>query len=149
MSNETFCAVISDGKVSNILVVELGSSVLAKNPDWVFIGENLQRVAIGWSYDGNVFSPPPPPPAPEPTWIITKVAMISRFTPEEYVGIVGATKTDVEVQAWYDLFQAATKVDLQDPRTIAGINSLATKNLITQERANKILTTPAQPNEIP
>lgn len=90
-----------------------------------------------------------PEPAPAPTWVITKVATISRFTPEEYVGIVGATKTDVEVQAWYDLFQAATKVDLEDPRTIAGINSLATKNLITQERANEILTTPAQPNEIP
>lgn len=90
-----------------------------------------------------------PEPAPPPTWVITKVAMISRFTPEEYVGIVGATKTDVEVQAWYDLFQAASVVDLQDPRTIAGINSLATKKLITEARAEEILTTPAQPNERP
>lgn len=91
---------------------------------------------------------PPPPPAP-PTWVITKVAMISRFTPQEYVGIVGATKTDVEVQAWYDLFQAATIVNLQDQRTIAGIESFVTKNLLTQPRAATILTTPAQPNEIP
>jgi hypothetical protein len=83
------------------------------------------------------------------TWVITKVAMISRFTPQEYVGIVSATKTDVEVQAWYDLFQAASKVDLQDERTVAGINALVPKNLITQERADTILTTPAQPNEIP
>ena len=96
-----------------------------------------------WVLIGPEPAPPPPPP------IITKVAMISRFTPEEYVGIVGATKTDVQVQAWYDLFQAATNVDLQDPRTIAGINSLATKNLITQERANEILTNPVQPNERP
>lgn len=90
-----------------------------------------------------------PEPAPPPTWVITKVAMISRFTPEEYVGIVGATKTDVEVQAWYDLFQAASVVDLQDPRTIAGINSLATKNLITEARAEEILTTPARDSERP
>jgi hypothetical protein len=83
------------------------------------------------------------------TWVITKVAMISRFTPQEYVGIVSATKTDVEVQAWYDLFQAASKVDLQDERTVAGINALVPKNLITQARADTILTTPAQPNEIP
>ena len=83
------------------------------------------------------------------TWVITKVAMISRFTPQEYVGIVGATKTDVEVQAWYDLFQAASKVDLKDQRTVAGINALVPKNLITQDRADTILTTPAQPNEIP
>lgn len=90
-----------------------------------------------------------PDPVPPPTWIITKVAMISRFTPQEYVGIVGATKTDVEVQAWYDLFQAASVVDLQDQRTIAGINSLVGKNLLTQARADEILNTPAQPNEIP
>ena len=99
-------------------------------------------------YPGHyrLVGPEPPPP---PTWVITKVAMISRFTPQEYVGIVGATKTDVEVQAWYDLFQAATIVDLQDPRTIAGINSLVGKNLLTQARADEILNTPAQPNEIP
>lgn len=90
-----------------------------------------------------------PEPSPPPTWVITKVATISRFTPQEYVGIVGATKTDVEVQAWYDLFQAATRVDLKDQRTIAGIESLVPKNLLTQARANEILTTPAQPNEMP
>lgn len=89
------------------------------------------------------------PPVYVETWIITKVAMISRFTPQEYVGIVGATKTDVEVQAWYDLFQAASKVDLKDQRTVAGINALVPKNLITQARADTILTTPAQPNEVP
>ena len=100
------------------------------------------------NYPGHyrLVGPEPPPP---PTWIITKVAMISRFTPQEYVGVVGATKTDVEVQAWYDLFQAASRVDLQDQRTVAGINALVPKNLITQARADTILTTPAQPNEIP
>lgn len=87
------------------------------------------------------------------TWVITKVAMISRFTPQEYVGIVSATKTDAEVQAWYDLFQAASKVDLKDQRTIAGINTLVAKKLIdedkAEERVNAILNTPAQPDEIP
>lgn len=107
------------------------------------------EVFVEKAYPGHyrlVGPEPDPPPLPP---IITKVAMISRFTPEEYVGIVAATKTDVEVQAWYDLFQAATKVDLRDQRTIAGINSLATKNLITQERANEILNAPVQQNEIP
>jgi len=88
------------------------------------------------------------PPVPLPN-IITKVAMISRFTPQEYVGVVGATKTDVEVQAWYDLFQAASQVDLDDQRTIAGIESLVPKNLLTQVRATAILTDPVQPNERP
>jgi len=116
---------------------------------WVDLTDVLPEPGPGWSYKDDVFSPPPPPPPPPPTWVITKVAMISRFTPQEYVGIVGATKTDVEVQAWYDLFQAATRVDLKDQRTIAGIESLVPKNLLTQVRANEILTTPAQPNEMP
>lgn len=81
--------------------------------------------------------------SPVYAWVISKVDMISRFTPQEYVGIVGATKTDVEVQAWYDLFQAASNVDLQDQRTIAGINSFVGKNLLTQARADEILNTPA------
>jgi hypothetical protein len=75
--------------------------------------------------------------------------MISRFTPQEYVGIITATKTDAEVQAWYDLFQAANVVDLLDQRTISGINSLATKGLLTQARADAILTDPVQPSERP
>jgi hypothetical protein len=89
---------------------------------------------------------PPPPPLPP---VITKVAMISRFTAQEYVGIVGATKTDVEVQAWYDLFQAANVVDLSDPRTVAGVNSFVTKGLLTQARADAVLTDPVQDNERP
>ena len=101
-------------------------------------------VGSNWLYDGVNFTPPPPP-----TPIITKVAMISRFTPEEYVAVVGATSTDIEVQAWYDLFQAASVVNLVDPRTIAGINSLANKGLITQARADEILTAPVQENEKP
>lgn len=81
--------------------------------------------------------------------IITKLAMISRFTNEEYVGILVAKKTDVGVEAWYDAFYAATNVNLQDPRTINGIEFLVSKNLLTQERATQILTDPVQPNERP
>jgi hypothetical protein len=90
-----------------------------------------------------------PEPEPYQPPVITKVAFISRFTPQEYVGVVAATKTDVEVQAWYDLFQAANVVDLSDPRTVAGVNSFVTKGLLTQERADAILTDPVQSNERP
>lgn len=83
------------------------------------------------------------------TWIITKLAMISRFTTEEYIGIVSATKTDPAVQAWYDLFQVTSAVNLQDKRCKDGINSFVAKNLLTQARADEILNTPAAPSEIP
>lgn len=83
------------------------------------------------------------------TWVITKLAMISRFTNNEYINIVTATKTDPAVQAWYDMFQVTNTVNLKDKRCIDGVNFLVSKNLLTQTRADEILTTPAQPNEIP
>ena len=114
--------------------------------EWVWIEDG--KAGPGWFYvDGQFINPVPPPLPPEPTWVISKVAMISRFTLQEYVGVISAAKTDVEVQAWYDLFQAAGRVNLKDQRTIDGINSLATKNLLTSERAAEILSTPAGPNE--
>lgn len=100
-------------------------------------------------YPGHYRLVGPEPGLPELPPVITKVAFISRFTPEEYVGVVGATKTNVAVQAWYDLFQAATTVNLKDPRTVAGVNSFVTDGLLTQERANEILTAPITGDERP
>lgn len=139
-------AVIKDNIVDGIAVADAPLDVVGV---WVDVTNVQPMPGPGWTYENNVFAPPPPPPPPPPTWVITKVAMISRFTPQEYVGIVSATSTDVEVQAWYDLFQAATQINLQDQRTVAGIESLVAKNLLTQPRATEILTTPAQPNEVP
>jgi hypothetical protein len=129
--------------------IAISDSPLDTDGVWILVDNVVPQPSPGWLYKNGVFSPPPEPPAPPviDRWVIGKVAMISRFTPQEYVGIVSATKTDVEVQAWYDLFQAASKVDLKDQRTVAGINALVPKNLITQARADTILTTPAQPGE--
>jgi hypothetical protein len=105
---------------------------------------------IGWSYVNGQFSPPPAPPAPPPLPnIITKIAMITRFTDPEFVGILSAAKTDVEVEGWYARFSAANTINLDDQRTQDGINMLVTKNLLTQARATAILTDPVQPEERP
>jgi hypothetical protein len=139
-------AVIKGEIVDGIVIAD---SPLDADGTWICVDNVSPVPGPYWTYTNGVFSPPADPPPKPPTWVITKVAMISRFTPQEYVGIVGATKTDVEVQAWYDLFQAATQINLQDQRTIAGIESMVPKNLLTQPRATEILTTPAQPNEKP
>lgn len=83
------------------------------------------------------------------TPIITKIAMATRLTDSEYVGIISAAKTDVEVEAWLSKFNMASQINLEDPRTLAGIDLLVTKNLLTQARATEILTAPVQPNERP
>lgn len=58
-------------------------------------------------YPGHyaLVGPEPAPPAPPP--IITKIAMLTRLTDAEYVGILTAAKTDVSVEAWKTKFDAA------------------------------------------
>jgi hypothetical protein len=97
-------------------------------------------------YDGTTFTKYVPPPPPK---IITKPAFRFRFTDDEYVGILSAAKTDVEVQSWVETFNMLARVDLDNQRTKDGVNKLASKNLLTQARANAILTDPVQDSERP
>jgi len=84
-----------------------------------------------------------------PLNIITKIAMITRFTDPEFGGILTAAKADLEVEGWYARFSAATSINLDDARTVSGIDMLVTKTLLTQARATAILTDPVQPAERP
>ncbi len=140
-------AVVKGDLVDGIAIAD---APLDTDGKWICVDGMEPQPGPGWKYENGAFVVPPEPSAPlppPPRWIISKVAMISRFTSQEYVGVISAAKTDVEVQAWYDLFQAAGRVNLKDQRTIDGINSLAVKNLLTSERAAEILNTPAGPNE--
>lgn len=88
-------------------------------------------------------APPPPPP------IITKLAFRYRLTDAEYVGILAAAKTDVEVAAWVETFNMVAQVNLDDPRTASGLEMMVTKSLLTEARKTEILTAPVQDNERP
>lgn len=92
--------------------------------------------------------PESPPDNTVPCPPITRLAMIDRFSDAEYTGILTAAKTDVEVQGWLDRFYAVSKIDLKDPRTVTGLNMMVSKGLLTQARADSILTDPVQPGEV-
>lgn len=98
------------------------------------------------NYDGRymLVGPEPEPQIPP---IITKIAFRFRFTNSEYAAILSAAKTDVDVQAWYETFNMIMAVDLNSQYTKQGIEILVSKNLLTQARADEILTAPVQPNE--
>lgn len=81
--------------------------------------------------------------------IITKLSFRFRLTDSEYVAILNASKNDVAVQAWVETFNMVTQIDLDDQRTKDGVALLVTKNLLTQARANTILTAPVQDSERP
>lgn len=92
---------------------------------------------------------PPLPPQPPPPPIITKLAFRYRLTDAEYVGILTAAKTDVEVAAWVETFNMVSQVNLEDPRTASGLDMMVSKDLLTEERKTEILTAPVQDSERP
>lgn len=127
--------------------VALADAPLETGALWVDLTGVSPEPCPTWIYKDGVFSePPPPPPLPN---IITKIAMITRFSDAEYTGILAAAKTDVEVQGWLDRFYAANNINLQDSRTVTGINMMVSKGLITQVRADAILNDTVQSNERP
>lgn len=138
-------AIIMDSKICNIAIADE-----SQDPSWVDLTELSPEPGIHWSYADGVFTapPPPPPPVPEPN-IITKTAMMARFTDDEFVDVLVKAKRDIKVEAWLMKFNAAATFDLDDARTISGIDLLVSKLVLTQERATAILTGPVQPAERP
>lgn len=106
-------------------------------------------VGPGWEYINGEFIGPAPPPLPPELPIITKLAFRYRMTDAEYVGVLSAARSDVEVAAWIETFNMVSQIDLDDPRTASGVETLVAKALLTQERATEILTAPVQPGERP
>jgi hypothetical protein len=142
-----FAVVDSENKVANVVI---GDAPLNIEGQWIDLTGISPEPGIGWSYEGGVFAPPPPPPAPSALPpVITKIAMLTRLTDAEYVGILAAAKTDVEIEGWLGRFNAANTINLDDQRTKDGMALLVTKNLLTQARATAILTDPVQDNERP
>lgn len=73
---------------------------------------------------------------------LTKQDFIDRFTHAEFLGILAAAKTDVEVEAWLFRFNnLVSTIDTTDPRTISGLSLLVTEGLLTQARADEIAGT--------
>jgi hypothetical protein len=101
------------------------------------------------NYPGRYREVPQPPPVDTRPPVITKVAFRFRLTDQEYVGILSAAKTDVEVAAWVETFNMVSQIDLNNQRTKDGVALLVTKNLLTQARATTILTAPVQESERP
>lgn len=123
----------------------------ALDPAWIDLTNLDPQPGPGWSYSEGSFAPPPAPPAPPPLpRIITKVSMLTRrLTTAEFVGILTAAKTDVAIEAWKYVFDAASQIDLDAPNTKDGMALLVAKNLLTQERADEILGAEVQPEERP
>jgi hypothetical protein len=61
------------------------------------------------------------------------------FTFNERVAFRQLAKDDAMAEDWLDLLKASTEVRADDPRTVAGMNYMVLKGLLTQDRVNEIL----------
>lgn len=85
--------------------------------------------------DLPVFEPLTPPP----TSILSKLAFMNRFTLEELGGIYTAARKSVMVEVFLDKLRLAEHVDVTDPQTIAGLQSLAGAGLLSEARLQEVL----------
>lgn len=139
-------AVVKGNVVDGIAIAD---APLETDGQWICIDNLDVKPGPGWKYENGAFVVPPLPAfAPQPN-IITKIAFRFRMTDAEYVGILAAAKTDVEVAAWVETFNMSVKINLDDQRTKDGVENLVSKNLLTQARATDILTAPVQDDERP
>lgn len=79
-------------------------------------------------------------PAPPPQTQFSSLAFLDRFTQAEQLSVVQATMISAEVKLWYDRLLAADFVDLEDPRTEAGVDALIMAGLLDPSRKLEILT---------
>jgi hypothetical protein len=96
---------------------------------------------VGWIFNGGHLINNAPPVNP---MLITKLAMLQRFTVPERLGIlayVDANPASIPAVLLQNIL-VTTYVDLNRPDTQAGINYLVNFGLLTTDRAHQILTTP-------
>jgi hypothetical protein len=115
------------------------------HPDikWVKAATSVQ-VGMVKAEDGTFGFPEPAPENPNVTTEtmatpLTKLAFMNRFTMDELVAIYTAAKTEVMVEVFLDKLKLAEEVDLSDPHTITGVQSLAASGLLTEARAQEVL----------
>lgn len=80
-----------------------------------------------------------PEPAPTPR-TLSKIDYMDRFADAELAAIYAAAKTSIEVEIWLERFKLAQDVNLDDPRTQAGLMALEAVGLIGEGRAAEILS---------
>ena len=97
-------------------------------------------VVPGWSFDGTQFNPPAPRPQPPPSTQISPLQFIARFTAAETGAIAQAALSNAAMLMWLVQASAASYIDLADPRTKAGLDSLVAAGLLTASRETAILT---------
>lgn len=76
---------------------------------------------------------------PAPSRLISQTEFLRRLTNSELEAILAAAKASVAVEAWVYRFDRAGDVDLNDPLTVQGVQSLEVAGLLAAGRASQVL----------
>ena len=150
-------ALIKSNIVENIIVAQSDFIETIRHEwDHIIQLDEDSPVGVGWTYDGSKFIKPEAPEVPvvepEPTFIITRLAFLSRFTDAEAIAIdlasIGTTVEAAAIRRYLNVLNAANFIDLKDPKTAAGVQALESIGILSEGRATVILDTPAAQSEI-
>jgi len=99
---------------------------------------NADRQAFdAWVAEGGQVEPPATGPA-SPR-LLPPLEFRDRFTPAEEVAITEAAMAAAPLRVWLDRLNAATYVDLDEPRTVEGLTVLESAGLLAPGRREAIL----------
>jgi hypothetical protein len=121
---------------NNIVVAVVETSGIITKPNCIQIN-TLNNGLLGKKYENGQFVDVPQ--------VLPKYCTIldfrSKFTTEEKVAIYTAANSNVLIKIWLDDLNAVQNniVNLEDPRTIVGVQGLELAGIIASGRSNEIL----------
>jgi hypothetical protein len=125
------CAHITAGGVDNVVIADpvagLPAGVDCSNP----------VAQIGWTFAGGVYTPVTPPVVYQISGL-SFLQFMALFSAAEQAAIV--TSADTQVRLFVLMAGGAGSIDLTNSQVVAGVNYLASINLIAQSRAAAVLS---------
>lgn len=99
------------------------------------------NVEANWTYENEEWKEPAPPapPAPHYETKIGKAEFLMLFTSGERVAIRAERASDPVIDDFFLILEISEFIDVKEETTISGVNYLASKNLLTPQRAAAIL----------
>ena len=100
-----------------------------------FVKSLSDEVDTSWTRENPIVLDPSNGPKTK----YTSLEFLERFTETEQLNVVSATMQNAQVKLWYDKMLAASFVDIEDERVLAGLDSLVGAGLLTAHRKTQIL----------
>ena len=76
---------------------------------------------------------------PSSSRVLTKLQFLNRFTNEELAAVYTAAKTNVLIEVFMDKLKLAQDINLDDPQTVGGLQTLVAAGLLSEARVQEVL----------